>query len=345
MKRVVSFLLALILIFSIPLSAAAVSLSSGSNALKAQFKFGEGTAVDGYSLDYRYYSPVKNNDTKKYPLVIWLHGLNNGKTDGQQINEIINWSSSELQSRFTSSGAFILAPRAREELDMCWDDGKMLKPLKAAIDSFISRNKANIDLSRIYIGGFSMGGMMTVKMITNYPEMFAAAFPYCPPILLYLNNDASKFKNIPLWITACPSDPTVPYEYTVEPSWNSICRATGVSADCRLSLLSTVCAPDGSAASSNHYCWLAVRNDMFSSRNGNYPNMSTVNAKGEKVTFSYPNGMISWLCSHTSDYGKNQQNTDVDEGLFASIKRFIQTSFTKITTSINNFIDKISSIF
>lgn len=343
MKRFVSFLLAIILIVAIPFSVSAVSISDGNAKLKAQFKFGEGPKSGDYSLDYRYYSPAKSNDTKKYPLVIWLHGKNNGKTDGQQINDIINWSSSDLQSRFTSKGAYILAPRAREENGICWDDESMLAPLKAAIDSFISKNKKNIDLNRIYIGGFSMGGMMTVKVISEYPEMFAAAFPYCPPIFL-LRSNAAKFKNIPIWITACPDDPTVPYEYTIEPSWNSICKASKVPEDCRLSTLSKVCYPDGTAASSNHYCWFAVRYDMFSSKKGNYPNMSTVNGKGEKVTLTYPNGMINWLCSHTSDYGGGADSSDSSETT-NSIKAFIQQSLDKLLNSLKSFANKVSSLF
>ena len=41
---------------------------------------------------------------------------------------------------------------------------------------------------------------------------------------------------------------------------------------------------------------------MFSSDNGKYPEMNTVNAKGETVELTYPNGMISWLSAHTSEY-------------------------------------------
>ena len=42
--------------------------------------------------------------------------------------------------------------------------------------------------------------------------------------------------------------------------------------------------------------------DMFSIENGAYPYMTTVNGLGEEVELEYPNGMISWLTSHTSDY-------------------------------------------
>ena len=53
---------------------------------------------------------------------------------------------------------------------------------------------------------------------------------------------------------------------------------------------------------SAHHAWYSVNHDMFSADNGAYPYMTTVNGKGETVELTYPDGMISWLCSHTSDY-------------------------------------------
>ena len=49
------------------------------------FRDGVGPEKDGYTLDYRYFSPVKAGDTTKYPLVIWLHGFANGSKPGYQL--------------------------------------------------------------------------------------------------------------------------------------------------------------------------------------------------------------------------------------------------------------------
>ncbi|MBQ8783480.1 MAG: prolyl oligopeptidase family serine peptidase [Clostridia bacterium] len=342
MKRFFSLLLALVLIVSIPVSVCAASLSSGTTALRNQFKYGEGPKTDGYSVDYRYFSPVSRNDKTKYPLVIWFHGKNNGKTDGQQTKDIANWASDEFQSRFTSAGgAFILAPRAREELGLCWDADEMLAPLKAAVDSFIEKNKSNIDLNRIYIGGFSMGGMMTFKMLMEYPDMFAAAFPYCPASYL-TKSMAKKFKNVPVWITSSNQDPTVDYDFLILNSWKSITSTSKVKGDCRLSTLTQVCYPDGTAADSNHYAWFAVSYDMFSSKGGNYPNMSTIDGNGNKVTLSHPEGMISWLTAHTSEYGKDAENEGGDSSsFFASFFDFVKIQFSNILASIKNAVASI----
>ena len=339
MKKIISMLLALIFIVSIPVSVSAVSLNEGTAALTQQFKFGEGPKADGYSVDYRYYSPVKKSGSTKYPLVIWLHGLNNGTYDGHQINDIANWSSSELQQRFTSAGgAFIFAPRAREELGMSWNDEEMLSALKAAIDDFIAKNKSSIDLSRIYIGGFSMGGMMALEVLTQYPEMFAAAFPYCPATYI-TKSMAKKFKDVPVWITACSQDPTVDYDFLILNTWENITAKSDVKGECRLSTLTEVRYPDGSAAKSNHYAWFSVRYDMFTAKGKDYYNMSTVDGNGKKVTLTYPNGMISWLTAHTSDYGADDSSDSTS--FFEQIRDFIRNTFNSFVSAVKNAVISI----
>ena len=336
MKKIISLLLALILIISIPVSVGAVSLSEGTTALTKQFKFGEGPKADGYSVDYRYYSPVKKGDSTKYPLVIWLHGNKNGTYDGKQIYDIVNWSSSDFQKRFSpAGGAFILTPRSREELELNWDAEEMLPALTAAIDSFIEKNKPNIDLSRIYIGGFSMGGMMALKVLAENQEMYAAAFPYCPATYIF-KSEAKKFKNVPVWITASTKDPTVDFEYT-QNTWNNIISTSKVKGDCRFSTMTNVCYPDGSAAASNHYTWFAVRYDMFTTKGKDYYNMSTVDGNGKKVTLTYPNGMISWLTAQTSDYGAEDDSVS----FFEQIRLFIQNTFSKFVSAIKNAVMNI----
>lgn len=303
LRIITAVVLAVITVFGCMINACAMPLDKGIEELKKQFVFGEGPKAGKYSVDYRYYSPVKENDTQKYPLVIWLHGMGDGSYEGAQVEKsnIAFWASDEFQARFKpSGGAFILAARSREENDISWDN-EMIEPLRAAIDDFILKNKANIDISRIYVGGYSMGGKMTLKMAIAYPEMFAAAFPICPA---WSPSDEliSKIADMPVWITSSTRDPLVNYYFAVSPTFEAISNASNVAEDCRLSTLTRVCYHDGKKTSSNHHAWFAVNYDMFSLENGKYPNMTTVNGLGEEVTLDYPDGMISWLSSHTSDY-------------------------------------------
>lgn len=302
MKKLLSVIIAISIMLLSVVPALAYTISDGTGVLCEQFTYGVGPEVKGLAIDYRVFSPVKENDTAKYPLVIWLHGMGNGTSDGIQVSgsNVSYWSSEEFQARFTNGGAFILAARSDESKGICWND-KTTEPLKAAIDDYIAKNKDNIDLSRIYVGGYSMGGKMTLRMAIAYPEMFAAAFPICPawsPDRAAL----SYIADMPVWLTSGKTDPLVNYYFSVSKTFENLSAVTNVPEDVRFSTLSKVCFEDGKRCTSAHHSWYAVNHDMFSADNGDYPYMSTVNGKGEDVTLTYPDGMISWLCSHTSDY-------------------------------------------
>lgn len=303
MKKITAIILSFVLFFSFIVSSNALSIEGGIEPLKNEFVADEGPVVNGYSVDYSYFSPVEENDSTKYPLVVWLHGMGDGAEPGLQIKKsnIAYWASDEFQARFEpAGGAFILAARSREEDNIFWSN-QMIEPLRAAIDEFIAENKENIDLSRIYVGGYSMGGKMTLKMAIAYPEMFAAAFPICPA-WSPSEELCEKIADMPVWITSSTRDPLVNYYLAVSPTFERIAASSNVAADCRLSTLTKVCYEDGKGTSSSHHAWFAVNHDMFTYLNGDYYNMSTQNGLGEEVKLEYPNGMISWLSSHTSDY-------------------------------------------
>ena len=351
-KKLISSILAVIMLLSVcsvAASAQDLTLADGADALKAAFLPGKGPEAGGYSIDYRYYSPVKENDETKYPLVIWLHGMGDGANEGKQIEKsnISNWASAEYQSRFAETqGAFIMAPRSIEEKLIFWDDS-MIYPLRAAIDDFINQNADNIDVTRIYIGGYSMGGKMTLKMSVAYPEMFAAAFPICPAWAPSAE-EVALISNIPVWITTGKSDPIVNYATSVMPTWESIVNASNVAADCRFSTLNQVRYADGQKTESAHFAWFAVNNDMFSAENGDYPDMSTVNGLGEDVILTYPDGMISWLSQFSSDFdgadATDSGNITVIKNNLFSIETIIDF-FKTIGQIIRKILGSLTSIF
>lgn len=341
MKKFISVILALTCVFSLCTSAFAVSFGSGIDALKAEFIAGEGPVEGNYSIDYSYFSPVKENDTTKYPLVVWLHGMGDGAEVGRPVqrSNVAYWASDEFQARFKpAGGAFILAARSREENGHFWSDD-MLEPLRAAIDDFIAKNKENVDLTRIYVGGYSMGGKMTLKMAVAYSDMFAAAFPICPawsPSEELCENIA----DIPIWLTSSKRDPLVNYYMAVTPTWEKIVAASNVPEECRFSTLTKVCYEDGTKTASSHHAWYAINHDMFSAENGAYPYMSTVDGNGNPVELAYPDGMISWLTSHTSDYdgtpiegkgnikpGDKTENLIEFDGIFGFFKLLFRALF------------------
>lgn len=311
-KRFISALMSLIMLVMCIVPASAADVSKIDD-YKAKFKAANGPEVNGIVTDYMYFSP-KTAAKKKYPLVIYFHGMGQGSEPGAQIqdNNIALWASGELQSRFTNGGAFIFVPRTHEEKGEYWENNS-IPSVKAAIDEFIKKNKTYIDLTRIYVGGFSMGGKMTLKMATSYPDFFAAAFPMCPA---YTPSDEQleAIADMPVWLIVSRFDVIAGYYTNSKDIWERFCKTTNIPKECRLSLLGRVCYPDGKKTASNHHVWFAASNDLFMYDGSDYVNMVTTDANGDSVQLKYPNGLIKWLCSHRSSYnGKALESTGLCE--------------------------------
>jgi predicted peptidase len=89
--------------------------------------------------------------------------------------------------------------------------------VKELIDKMIEENP-QIDTSRIYVGGCSAGGFMTVNMMIQYPDFFAAAFPICEafPDARISNKDIEKLAKKPMWFTLAKTDEAIkPEKYTM----------------------------------------------------------------------------------------------------------------------------------
>ena len=186
MKKLISVLLCVCMLFTLAVPALAWNQNDPVDTMDKQelialFQAGKGPMTEGYAVDYRYYSPVKEGDTTQYPLVVWMHGMGEGGSDGAQLkrNDIAFWASADFQSRFVNGGAYILAVRSPEEQLNYWGEDTIY-PLRAAIDDFIAKNAANVDISRIYIGGFSMGGFGAVNVGLRHPDIYSHILALSP---------------------------------------------------------------------------------------------------------------------------------------------------------------------
>ena len=302
-NKIIALTLALITLFAVTIFSSS-AVYGNTDAEIAKFQKGVGPKTKGLAIDYHYFSPVENeSDTTKYPLVIWLHGFSDGFKEESRFSasDIEMWANDDYQSRFKdSNGAFILVPRALENKGITWGN-TLIRPLRATIDNFISKNKDSIDVSRIYIGGYSMGGGMVLKMAVAYPDMFAAIFPICPK-WLPSKSAAEKISNLPMWLTGGAKDKIVNYYAEIVPVWDVVISESKIPEICRFSTLGKTLYPDGSKAPMAHYSWFAVNYDMFSSKKDDYPTMKTINGNGDTVNLTYPDGMISWLSDFSSNY-------------------------------------------
>ncbi len=315
---------------------AALPTSAGIQALRDEFESDVAPKAGGYALDYCYYSPVGANDNTKYPLVIFLHGIGHADYVGAQLDDsdFPYWASAELQSRFTSGGAFILLPRAPEHNLVYWGTS-LIESLRSVIDDMIAKHGKNIDTTRIFIGGSSAGGEMTWNMIVAFPEYFAGAFPIAATGTVTADN-VKTCKSVAIWMLASIKDPVISYVATTTPLWNNVCKYNDRPALCRLSSFSNVVEPAGSSASDNHHMAKVVTYDLHMLDGSTYKNVTTKDGNGNAVTLDSPNGMITWMNSVSSEYegshGSGSGNTSVN-------------GITRALSLIRNFFLKIVNIF
>lgn len=183
-------------------------------------------------LTYASFSP-KNEDS--LPLIIWLHGGGEGGTDPSIpliANKAVNYASKDIQEIF--EGAYVLVPQT-PTFWMQSESGEYTRgntndiyneALMALIKDYVSKNPG-IDTDRIYIGGCSNGGYMSLKLLLNHPDYFAAGYISA---LAYHNefiSDAqlNSIKNIPMWFVHSKDDTTTVPEKTVVPLYKRLVAA------------------------------------------------------------------------------------------------------------------------
>ncbi len=179
------------------------------------------------TLKYASYAPEANAaKTDKKPLIVWLHGAGEGGTNPSIVllgNQVVNLAKPLIQNYFitdTCAGAYVLAPQSPT---MWMDNGNgqqggsnvgesiYTESLFKLIKNFVD-NHTDIDDTRIYIGGCSNGGWMTVEMLSKHGEYFAAAYPIAVPFdktAGLTKEEFARLVNVPMWITHAKADMTV----------------------------------------------------------------------------------------------------------------------------------------
>lgn len=344
-------LLSLFLIFTLMLSCfatgayavenpkTALPLSAGLEQLRAEFEFDVADESNGYALDYYYYSPVGANDTGKYPVVIYIHGIGHGSYVGSQLDDshFVTWASQELQSKWQNAGgAYLILPRCPEDKLQYWNKS-FVEPLRELIDGFIEKHAENVDTSRIFVGGSSAGGEMTWDLAIAYPEYFAGIYPLAATGTRS-TEDIQKTKDVAIWVFASKKDPLVNYALNVEPQWEKICEYNTKPAKCRLSTFGEVLNPDGTKADSNHRLYTTIKYDFFTIDGKPYPNVTTVNANGYNVSFKDSKGMIYWMSNTTSEFQTSSEGGTTTIKTFEAWIIAIRNIFMKMANIIQRFL-------
>ena len=123
--------------------------------------------VNGTSRSYNVIVPKNLGENR--PLLIFCHGYNQD-AGWMQNNEFKNDNVS-MEAVCDTAKFVCVFPNG---IDRAWDTGgdRDINFIKAIIEKMVTQHK--IDRDRIYLGGFSMGGMLTYNAINKMSDIIAA---------------------------------------------------------------------------------------------------------------------------------------------------------------------------
>ena len=157
--------------------------------------------VNGTSRSYNVIVPKNLGENR--PLLIFCHGYNQD-AGWMQNNEFKNDNVS-MEAVCDTAKFVCVFPNG---IDRAWDTGgdRDINFIKAIIEKMVTQHK--IDRNRIYLGGFSMGGMLTYNAINKMSDIIAA-FVSCsgpsvvtpkaglrPIPLLHIQGTADNFSGV-----------------------------------------------------------------------------------------------------------------------------------------------------
>ena len=121
----------------------------------------------GYKLPYQIMYPENYDSSKRYPLVVFLHGAGERGNDNQK--QLTHGKQFLIDNEINGRSEFTFGLTDKPTRSM--------ETLISLVNWWVSSGL--IDTNRIYVGGLSMGGMGTFELLWRMPNTFAAAFPIC----------------------------------------------------------------------------------------------------------------------------------------------------------------------
>jgi len=155
-----------------------------------------------HELAYHLLMPEDYDPSISYPLVVFLHGAGER---GDSLAPVLPYNGTyEFMETASDHTYFMLIPQAPAYT--WWTDS----PLKQRVVELVSATQGqfSIDPDRIYIAGLSMGAFGMWEIVSDNPDLFAAAISVCGG--LSRNRDASLIAHIPFQVFHGSEDSIVP---------------------------------------------------------------------------------------------------------------------------------------
>lgn len=178
--------------------------SEGNEALTALFERGIFSHGE-LRMPYRLFTPAVRENV---PLVIFLHGADAIGRDN------------EAQLAMHDIGTMFAAPVWQESEPCCilapqygpqqhWSDPRVRDCAEDLIDAVL-KGRTFIDQSRIYLYGYSAGGVGVMEFLKHRPAFYAAAMAICGAVG---HRDHEKLAATPLWLFHAADDRIVKCVY------------------------------------------------------------------------------------------------------------------------------------
>lgn len=222
-------------------------------------------------------------------------------------NQVTKLGESTIQNYF--GGAYVLAVQTPT---MWMDDGTgtnnqglahsiYTAALKDTIDTYLASN-SDIDTSKIYLGGCSNGGYMTMEMAINYPSFFKGYYPVCEAYAdsFITDENIATLKDLNIWFTCAATDKTVDPENFTLATYKRLMTAGATKT--HLSYFTNVKGHKEESGTTEdneydgHWSWIYLFHDEVNKDQTDYTNIAAPSTKdvtlNEKVV-----GVWEWLAS------------------------------------------------
>jgi predicted peptidase len=167
----------------------------------------DGSDRQDVTIHYLLFTPREYKpDGRPWPLLVFLHGL--GECGENELERVkVHGPPKLVQSR--ADFPFVLVspqcppPRGgMKDVPTAWKAEQLIQ-----LVDHVTKNM-NVDPTRVYVTGLSMGGYGTWRLVAAYPERFAAAVPICGG-----GEEqawAQSLRRVPIWAFHGAGDAVVP---------------------------------------------------------------------------------------------------------------------------------------
>jgi predicted peptidase len=124
--------------------------------------------------------PRERGSARPPPMILFLHGIGERGRGGGELDRVASWGLPKFRSTRTPplAAAFpflVVAPQCPP--DTTWCDGQILDALDRLVDGLLETERA--DPNRLFLTGFSMGGIGAFCLALRRPDRFAAVATVC----------------------------------------------------------------------------------------------------------------------------------------------------------------------